>query len=45
MSIISKSLRREGVSVLFRGWLPAWMRMTPTTTLTFMFLEQLKRLY
>ncbi|WWD18264.1 hypothetical protein CI109_102714 [Kwoniella shandongensis] len=43
--IIKRSLRKDGVSVLFRGWLPAWLRMTPTTALTFMFFEQLKKLF
>ncbi|RSH90432.1 Mitochondrial dicarboxylate transporter [Saitozyma podzolica] len=45
MNIVSRSLRREGASVLFRGWLPAFLRMTPSTTLTFMFFEQLKRIF
>ncbi|ORX33420.1 mitochondrial carrier domain-containing protein [Kockovaella imperatae] len=45
MSIITKSLRREGLRVLFRGWLPAWLRMSPTTMLTFTFFEQLKKVF
>jgi dicarboxylate transporter 10 len=43
--VIADALRKEGVSVLLKGWVPAWWRMFPTTTLTFMFLEQLKRIY
>ncbi|KAK8843934.1 hypothetical protein IAR55_006726 [Kwoniella newhampshirensis] len=45
MEIITSSLGKEGVSVLFRGWLPAWLRMTPTTALTFAFFEQLKKVF
>jgi dicarboxylate transporter 10 len=30
---------------MFRGWLPAWWRMAPTTALTFAFYEQLKKLF
>jgi dicarboxylate transporter 10 len=41
--MVTTAVRTEGPSVLFRGWLPAWLRMTPTTCLTFVFLEQLKR--
>lgn len=43
LSVVSHALRTEGVSVLFRGWLPAWCRMTPQTALTFVFYEQLRR--
>ncbi|ORY30231.1 dicarboxylic acid transporter [Naematelia encephala] len=45
MSIVSTSLKQEGFSVLFRGWLPAWLRMAPTTMLTFAFFEQMKRVF
>lgn len=27
---------------MFKGWLPAWMRLQPTTILIFVILEQLK---
>ncbi|KAL7420953.1 Carrier protein, mitochondrial [Cryptotrichosporon argae] len=43
--IVARSLRNEGVAVLFRGWAPAWLRMAPTTMLTFMFFEQLKKIF
>jgi dicarboxylate transporter 10 len=42
--VIAKSLKTDGITVLFRGWLPAWLRMTPTTALTFVFMEQIKKL-
>jgi dicarboxylate transporter 10 len=42
--VIAKSIKADGATVLFRGWLPAWLRMTPTTALTFMFMEQIKKL-
>ena len=45
MEIIKRSLQREGVSVIFRGWLPAWCRTVPATMLTFMIMEQLKRVF
>jgi dicarboxylate transporter 10 len=34
-------VRREGVRGLYKGWLPAYMRLGPQTLLTFVFLEQL----
>jgi solute carrier family 25 (mitochondrial dicarboxylate transporter), member 10 len=42
--IITDSLRQEGPGFLLRGWLPAFVRLTPNTILTFVFLEQLQRL-
>ncbi|KAK8858956.1 hypothetical protein IAR55_003188 [Kwoniella newhampshirensis] len=45
IEIVKRSLRAEGVSVLFRGWLPAWYRMMPSTMLTFAFLEQLRKVF
>jgi solute carrier family 25 (mitochondrial dicarboxylate transporter), member 10 len=42
--IITDSLRQEGPGFLMRGWLPAFVRLTPNTILTFVFLEQLQRL-
>jgi solute carrier family 25 (mitochondrial dicarboxylate transporter), member 10 len=41
--IISDSLRKEGPGFLMRGWLPAWVRLTPYTVLAFVFMEQLQR--
>ncbi|GMK55956.1 hypothetical protein CspeluHIS016_0210120 [Cutaneotrichosporon spelunceum] len=43
MQVLTDSFRREGPMFLFRGWLPAWIRLTPNTICTFVFLEQLRR--
>ena len=42
--IIAESLKKEGPMFLMRGWTPAWMRLAPYTILTFIFMEQLKKL-
>ena len=42
--IIVQSLSKEGPLFLMRGWTPAWMRLAPYTILTFVFMEQLKKL-
>ncbi|SJX61751.1 probable DIC1-Mitochondrial dicarboxylate carrier protein [Sporisorium reilianum f. sp. reilianum] len=45
---IFKTLRadlgREGVGFLFRGWTPAWMRLSPNTIIVFVVLEKLRLL-
>jgi dicarboxylate transporter 10 len=33
MEIIRTSLANEGPRFLFKGWLPAWTRLQPTTIL------------
>lgn len=43
MQMIRQSMQREGPMFMFRGWLPAWTRLQPTTMLIFITLEQLKR--
>lgn len=40
--ILVKSFREEGVSFLFKGWTPAFIRLAPNTVLLFVFYEQLK---
>lgn len=35
----------EGVGSFFRGWIPAFVRLGPQTIITFMVMEQLKKLY
>lgn len=40
MGMISKSLKADGPSVLFRGWTPAFLRLQPQTTLLFLFFER-----
>ena len=42
LQMIRQSMRNEGVMFMFKGWLPAWTRLQPTTMLIFITLEQLK---
>ncbi|KAI0666473.1 dicarboxylic acid transporter [Trametes maxima] len=44
LGMIRTSMRNEGAMFMFKGWLPAWTRLQPTTMLIFITLEQLKRL-
>ncbi|KAG9309640.1 mitochondrial carrier domain-containing protein [Chiua virens] len=44
LGVIRASLAKEGPMFMFKGWLPAWTRLQPTTILIFLTLEQLKRL-
>jgi len=44
LGVIRTSLANEGPMFMFKGWLPAWTRLQPTTILIFLTLEQLKRL-
>lgn len=41
--LIKSSLQREGISFLFRGWVPSFIRLGPNTILIFLFLEQLRK--
>ncbi|KAH8109996.1 mitochondrial carrier [Phellopilus nigrolimitatus] len=43
LQVIRNSLKNEGPLFMFKGWLPAWTRLQPTTILIFLTLEQLKR--
>ncbi|WWC88747.1 uncharacterized protein L201_003660 [Kwoniella dendrophila CBS 6074] len=42
MQVIRNSLAKEGPMFMFKGWIPAWCRLQPTTMLIFLTLEQLK---
>ena len=42
LEVIKNSLRNEGPMFIFKGWVPAWVRLQPTTILIFVTLEQLK---
>eukprot|EP00441_Pelagodinium_beii_P033565 CAMPEP_0197630544 /NCGR_PEP_ID=MMETSP1338-20131121/7991_1 /TAXON_ID=43686 ORGANISM="Pelagodinium beii, Strain RCC1491" /NCGR_SAMPLE_ID=MMETSP1338 /ASSEMBLY_ACC=CAM_ASM_000754 /LENGTH=298 /DNA_ID=CAMNT_0043201779 /DNA_START=161 /DNA_END=1054 /DNA_ORIENTATION=- len=44
MSCAMAMLRADGPSVFFRGWLPAFLRISPTTVSSFFLYEQLRRL-
>ena len=44
LQMISTSMRNEGAMFMFKGWVPAWMRLQPTTMLIFITFEQLKNL-
>ena len=35
-------MKNEGAMFMFKGWVPAWMRLQPTTMLIFITFEQLK---
>ena len=45
MSVLSTIIREEGPLALFKGWVPAFVRLGPHTIVTFMVLEQFKVLY
>lgn len=41
-SVIADAMKKDGPTVFFRGFLPAWTRLQPQTTLLFLFFEQYK---
>lgn len=43
--LLKEIYRKEGVSWMFRGWVPAFVRLGPHTIATFLFLEEHKKLY
>ncbi|BGP66437.1 hypothetical protein NBRC10512_002497 [Rhodotorula toruloides] len=42
-SVISHSFKTEGMSWMFKGWTPAWIRLSPNTIIIFLTLENLKK--
>lgn len=42
--ILAQGLKQEGPLFLMKGWTPAWLRLTPHTILTFVFMEKLQDL-
>ncbi|KAJ2916639.1 hypothetical protein MD484_g3774, partial [Candolleomyces efflorescens] len=44
LAVIRQSMAKEGPMFMFKGWVPAWTRLQPTTILIFLTLEQLKNL-
>ncbi|KAL7773417.1 hypothetical protein CFE70_003381 [Pyrenophora teres f. teres 0-1] len=45
MKIITDTMRAEGLRWMFKGWVPSFIRVGPHTVLTFLFLEQHKKVY
>ncbi|KAF0467809.1 protein serine/threonine kinase [Gigaspora margarita] len=45
MIMFTSIIRNEGPLALFKGWVPAFVRLTPQTVVTFMVLEQIKKFY
>ncbi|KAF2017027.1 mitochondrial carrier [Aaosphaeria arxii CBS 175.79] len=45
VSLIKDTTRAEGLRWMFKGWVPSFIRVGPHTVLTFLFLEQHKKLY
>jgi dicarboxylate transporter 10 len=45
MQVLTTIIRDEGPLALFKGWVPAFVRLGPHTVVTFMVLEQIKNLY
>ncbi|KAF9454977.1 dicarboxylic acid transporter [Macrolepiota fuliginosa MF-IS2] len=41
--VLVRSFREEGITFLFKGWTPAFVRLGPNTVLLFVFFEQLKK--
>ena len=44
-TLLKNVWRREGFAWVFKGWLPSFVRLGPHTVVTFLALEQHKRLY
>ncbi|CAI2184342.1 9155_t:CDS:2 [Funneliformis geosporum] len=43
--VLTTIISKEGPLALFKGWVPAFVRLGPHTVVTFMVLEQIKNLY
>jgi dicarboxylate transporter 10 len=43
--LLKEIYRHEGLKWMFRGWVPSFIRLGPHTILTFLFLEQHKKIY
>ncbi|KAF2497772.1 mitochondrial carrier [Lophium mytilinum] len=43
--LVTDIFRAEGLGWMFKGWVPSFIRMGPHTILTFLFLEQHKKIY
>ncbi|CAG8469211.1 7855_t:CDS:2, partial [Racocetra persica] len=45
VTVFTSTISNEGPQALFKGWVPAFVRLTPHTVVTFMVLEQIKKFY
>ncbi|RIA81342.1 mitochondrial carrier domain-containing protein [Glomus cerebriforme] len=45
LQVLTNIISKEGPLALFKGWVPAFVRLGPHTVVTFMVLEQIKNLY
>lgn len=45
LDVLNKVVRQEGITALWKGFTPYYFRIGPHTVITFIFLEQLNRLY
>ena len=45
LKLLTRIYRHEGLSWMFRGWVPSFVRLGPHTVATFIFLEQHKKIY
>ncbi|OJJ47176.1 hypothetical protein ASPZODRAFT_132135 [Penicilliopsis zonata CBS 506.65] len=45
LGLLRDIYRREGLTWVFRGWVPSFIRLGPHTIATFLFLEEHKRIY
>ena len=45
ITLLERIYRAEGVTWMFRGWVPSFIRLGPHTIATFLFLEQHKKIY
>jgi dicarboxylate transporter 10 len=43
--LLREIYRKEGITWVFRGWVPSFMRLGPHTIATFLFLEEHKKIY
>ncbi|KAH7392715.1 mitochondrial carrier domain-containing protein [Pyrenochaeta sp. MPI-SDFR-AT-0127] len=45
IKLVTEITRAEGLRWMFKGWVPSFIRVGPHTVLTFLFLEQHKKVY
>ena len=45
LKLVTDTTRAEGIRWMFKGWVPSFIRVGPHTILTFLFLEQHKKMY